>query len=645
VLLPLLVLPFVVVLALQFRSKPPIHNPPSLEDLAAGAEVDGADFVDFDGSRRAYSIRVGTLREEGDGRISLENIQRLLVDRAEEAPLIIRAERGGIEGGPGERRIALEGGVEVEEEDEGLQVFIPELRIDQVAGQARSVGAVRLRSPTYEGTAGSVVYGLDGRPTRMFELSLRSTAGETLDAERAILYDGTRDMELEGEVRLTRGEERLDAGRIRVRRDPGGGVRHVVAHEHAHGAVRTMTEETVRFEADRLEVQWNENGEPHDLRMYGHAALEREGSRLAAATIEATLSAEQDGSWDVLASGDVRFNGETEDGRGELTSRSLRARLTALGELLRARAVGDVEFLSAETRAEGEEVLLRPDAEEEVVLVSGPTRRARIGWSNTRVAAERIVTDRAGVRLDARGKVEATLLPDEDDEERAEGGLFQADEVVHFVASRLEGQDSGAELTFSGAVRSWQGDRTLSADEVFIDQAGRKLRAVGDANTRIPRTRDRVALSQADFLQVSGDVLDYSEQDALAVYTGSARVRQAEGWLEADRVEISIAGEDDDETDGVREVRAFDNVRFEYRSAAEDDDPPRTFEGDGDQLVYTPADQTIWLYGQEKAATVQRGDEGGVAGRVLRYRLDVGTLKVESGAPDRVKIRTSEGGR
>jgi lipopolysaccharide transport protein LptA len=640
VLLPIVLLPFLVVLALQLQPKPPIHNTADLASLGGGAQVESMSVVDYDGPRKAYEIDVGHLREEADGHIRLEDIHRLLVERTDASPLIIRAGRGGVDGPPGQRKIALEGGVEVEEEDESLRVTIPELDIDQVAGQAKSMGEVLLSSPRHEGTAGSVIYGLDGRPTLLFDVSLRTIDGETLDADGATLYDGTRDMELEGNVRLTRGVEHLDSTRMRVRRWPGGGVRHLVAQEGARGLVKSMKGDEVGFEADRIEVEWNEAGDPRDLRMYGHAVLDRGESRIAAEKIEATLAPEGDGSWEITASGDVRFDGTSEEETGELTSRSLRARITDAGDLIRARAVGKVAFVSAETRAEAAEILLRPgDAEEEVVLISSPERRARLSWSNTRVAAERIVTDRGGVRLDARGRVEATMLPRKKEEDERQGGLFQANEVVHFVSSTLHGADEGGELTFGGSVRSWQGDRTLSAEEVFIDQTNRRLRATGDANTRIPRDKEKVAVSQADYLQVSGDRLDYSERDALAVYTGSARVRQAEGWLEAERVEIALGDEG-----GVEEVRAFDDIRFEYRTGDEGE-TPRSVAGEGDQVIYTPADQTIWLYGEEKAATVQRGNEGGVEGRVLRYRLDQGTLRVESGDPDRVKIRTPEGGR
>ena len=87
---------------------------------------------------------------------------------------------------------------------------------------------------------------------------------------------------------------------------------------------------------------------------------------------------------------------------------------------------------------------------------------------------------------------------------------------------------------------------------------------------------------------------------------------------------------------------ASGKVRFEFRHSAAGTMPqPAT--GEGDRVEYVPAENTIWLFGDESPATVRRtGPQGGTTtGRVLRYRLDLGTIEVESGDRDRARIRTS----
>jgi lipopolysaccharide export system protein LptA len=93
----------------------------------------------------------------------------------------------------------------------------------------------------------------------------------------------------------------------------------------------------------------------------------------------------------------------------------------------------------------------------------------------------------------------------------------------------------------------------------------------------------------------------------------------------------------------VKEGRAFDAIKVEFRAPAKGDKPATTMSGDGDRVVYTPGDHTVRLFGDKRPATMRRnGPNGGTTtGRVLRYRVDLGTLEVESGERDRAKVRPS----
>ncbi len=155
--------------------------------------------------------------------------------------------------------------------------------------------------------------------------------------------------------------------------------------------------------------------------------------------------------------------------------------------------------------------------------------------------------------------------------------------------------------------------------------------------TRIPRARAG-SVSEADYIRVAAAQLDYSAEGRKAVYTGGVRVRQAEGWLEAARVEVQLAAEGGT----IREMVASGSVRFEFHSSAAGGMPqPAT--GEGDRVEYTPEDDLVRLFGEGAPATVRRtGAQGGTTtGRVLRYRLDLGTIEVESGDRNRARIRTT----
>ena len=637
-LLPALLLPFLLVLALEFRWKTAPHSDPGAGSVRAGPEAGGIDWQELSGGQRAYAAKVKLVRQESDGRFQLEGIERLEVDRADGQPLIISADLAGVDGEPGQRLLKLQGGVEIREEQDELQVSLPELEVDQAAGEARSIGAVSLTTPSHSGTAGSVVYGLEGQPTRLSAVRLVSQDGATLSTQRATLLDGTRDFELSGDVRISRAREFMFADSMRVWRSAEGRVQRVLASERASGALVSPAGALVRFGADRIETDWDEAGDPEHLLMVGDAALARGAESLIASRIEASRGVENAGEWEVQAEGSVYVKTVVDGQRAILRAGSVEALVDTSGLLRRGRASGGVHFTGSDVWAEASEATFAPGDETEIELIAGPRRRARMARGRTRVSAERIVTDARGVQLDARDKVEATLLPEKEPAQAESGGLFQADQAVHFVSSRLVGQQQGSVLSFSGSVRGWQGDRTLSADEVLMDHTNNDLRADGHVSTRMPRDESVAALSQADFIQISADHLDYSDRKRLAVYEGSTRVRQAEGWMEAGRVEIELG-----EEGGIIQVRAFDGIRFEYRASGEEG-VPRPVTGEGDRVVYMPADQTVILFGDDNPATVRRDSEV-TMGRELHYRLDVGTVDVQSGDQDRVRIRTSGGSR
>jgi lipopolysaccharide export system protein LptA len=214
--------------------------------------------------------------------------------------------------------------------------------------------------------------------------------------------------------------------------------------------------------------------------------------------------------------------------------------------------------------------------------------------------------------------------------------MFAATEAVHFVSTSLESQNAGARLLFRGDVRGWQGDRTLSADEVELVQEGEVLIATGHVATRMPRQSARAA-TEADFVQVGAEKLAYRGKAHTAEYEGGVRVRQAEGWLQAPRVLATLA----EGGPGLREIQAVEGVRFEYRTPG-DRGVPSTATGEGDRAIYDTVARVLRVFGDKGPATVRStGPKGGITvGRVLRYEVDSGALEVESGARDRSTIQT-----
>ncbi len=626
ILLPATLILFVVLLALAYRQRPPVHLPPGRDtDTARSAEQ--VEHITYTGDERTLEFVADKVEESTAGDVYLEAVRRLVLPREDRGPLIVSADRGEIAGEEGVRMMHFESGVVIRDPEAGLALSIPVLEVDEQAGKARSLGEVRVEGPNLEGRAASLVYDLADRPSELLEIELHNAEGASLTAQKVVLYDGLDDVELIGEVEALRfADEYFRCGRLRVYRGPGGRMERMHAVEQVDGSVSMPGGGLLGLQSREAEVLWGEDGEISRLELDGEAELRQGASSLAAANIIASRSDANSQNWAVEAVGTVYLQGLVLEGPAWLRAERLNGLFDSGFRLRSARVDGEVRFDGPQTRAESDRLELTAlDDRMEIRLESSGTRKARLARETTRVAAESIVTDERGEGLLAEGAVEATLLPVGDS---GVPGPFNADSAVHFVAARLEGQGAAQLLVFSGNVRAWQGEQNLSAQSVTLDQSRKTLTAVGNVTTRVPRTPGDAVATEADFIQINAARLDYDDPGRQAVFEGDVRVRLDEGWLEAERMEVDfLQGQS-----GIREIRAEGRIGIEFRDPATEG-RPMVIAGHSDRLVYRPGESSVWLYGDAAPAAVRRigKGEGTTSGRVLRYHLGDGSLEVESG--------------
>jgi lipopolysaccharide transport protein LptA len=376
-----------------------------------------------------------------------------------------------------------------------------------------------------------------------------------------------------------------------------------------------------------------------DLTLEGNAYL-RQGERDLTAERIRGARPDAESNWTVSAWGTVIATAPTESGRALLTCAELSGEMDPEGALVGGEARGEVRIDSDTAKGEAARATLNPERiGSEITLHSSDEGRARLAQGRSRVAADTIFTAPDGTYLRAEGRVEASLLPTTTGNGGPEAGLFDTSEAIHFVSKRLEGNPRDNHMEFTGGVRGWQGERNLKAERVTLDEPTNTLIAVEGVSTRLPRAGEGI-VSEADFFHVASERLDYDGNQGTAIYTGGVRVRQSEGWLESRELEVVLA----ESGKGVREIRAREAIRFEFR-APDDTGLPRPVTGTGDRVIYNPSERVMVLIGDQAPAAVRRSGGGGgtTKGRVLRYHLDTGALKVESGGRDRAKIQTSEG--
>ena len=628
VVLPVVFLLFLGILIVTLRPRrAPTGAVPDDATPFQGPRAEGIELSELWAGQRRLFLRAGVGRQDEKGRLNLEQVERVEIAREDGPPLILRAERGSVDGVAGHRVVRLEGGVEVRDEPAGLRLFLPGIEFDEMDGKARSLEALTFEGPGYKGRARSVVYGLNKNASATLESpEIEDSGGAKATAGWAEVPPGSAEIDLQDKVRVVRGTTVLDAERIRLLR---GTDRHLRSAE-AQGAIRCegfpIAGGSAGIVAKQLRLQWDSKGDPEAGAASGDVEVHRQGQTLRAQEVEFQRDPEQ--NWIVVARGAVRVEGTAEAAPAELKADSFHGKLDAAGSIHSAEAVGRVRFQARGAAGEAARATFEAlTGGGEATLYAGPREPARLARDRTRIAAQKILTDVRGTRLSAEGRVEATLMGAGRGNAGPGRALFEQDKAVHFVSARLDGESAGNRLVFQGSVRGWQGERNLSADRVEIDEGADSLIAIGGVTSRFPRD-DGAAAEPGQYVQISADRLDYSGSSRRIVYAGKARVFQDEGWIEGDRLEVDL----DDAGRKAREIRVVGSVRFEMNptSASQGSGPVRGF---GDRAIYSPGDHVLRLFGDTAPASVTRtGETGGTTtGRVLRYRLDAGTLEVESG--------------
>jgi len=595
------------------------------------------EFSDLLGGRRRGAIEAQVVEQRPDGSYHLRGIDRLEIERDNAPPLVLRAQSGVLSGKPGARTMHVEGGIDLSD-DSGMRVRVQALDWAEEAGEVRSRGAVAVASPEMTGSATGFVYGLRGQPSTLDRPALRTVSGQTVTAAAAVLHDGTRDVELRGEVRLRGAEGAMDADALRLRRPPAPAGQRAEATGTVSGQAVMGPGGPRRFRAEAVDLDWEAGGEIVHAQLRGGAELEQDEGTLAAEWIDAARAPAAASEWELAARGAVRAAARGTGGISHLRAQEVRAHLTGRA-VSRADASGSVRVEGPQGSAEGDTMELRGEGGGRVlrVAVAGGARKAALSTGRARVAGNTIVVQEGTGTTVVEGRVEATLLPDPSASRAPRtAGPFRPDAPVHFVAERLDATERGDHLLFTGGVRGWQGERSLAAARVEMDQRAESLSARGSVVSRLPRTAT-AAVSEGDYVQVTADALDYAGKEGSAGYLGNVRLQQAEGWLRSERLDAVLQS-----GGGLKEAVASRDVTFEYRHRRADG-MVEVAKGKADRAQYLPGESTVRLFGDHAPASVRKeGTQGGTTeGRVLRYRLDSGVLEVESGARDRGRIETS----
>lgn len=652
---------FAIALALAFERRKPQPAPVSIERSDPTAVVESAGGrmirvtrdkedvrIEFekqltypDGSNRLQGVIVTAPRESGrvltirgdlgqvgegesdvllEGHVSLSTSDGLTVT-TERATY---AKQNGIMNAPGRAEFSrgrLTGSGVGLNYDEKLDVLTI---LDQAVIQlAEGEGEQRLRI-----TSGSAEF---KRPEHLLTFdrawhAVRSTS--VMDADRAVAHldegdDRLQTAELRGNARVVDvpgqagGVERMSARDIDLQYGPDG---QVLEHARLIGAAAIHVsggsgQASRRITAGSIDVTLSGGSTPTNLAARNDVELEMPaqtggpGRTVRAQTLDATGDAER-GLRVARFVGNVLFR-EHLTPSSERTARAtvLEAALTAgLATIEDARFSQHVRFVDAGLTADAASARYRLGSGTLELGGTEPGReRPHLVHERVSVFATAMTVGLEGPEVEATGDVKSVLQPT-----RGSGGkdrvvmpsMLDDDQAVNVSAERLDYSGKEQRAVYKGRSWLWQGDTSVKADTITVDDRRGDMLASGSvattgvfeqSGTAGQPERVRTITTSKDF--------SYTEDVRRATYTGDAHMNGIQGDVKAEKIELFLTPSGD----AVERAEAYESVtlREKARKTA------------GGRMTYFSADQRYVMTGAPVTAEDECGRE--TSGRTLTF--------------------------
>jgi lipopolysaccharide transport protein LptA len=308
--------------------------------------------------------------------------------------------------------------------------------------------------------------------------------------------------------------QRLSAGMIDIDVQPDGSVRSLAARENAtvnlpagsDTGIRTIrsTSLTAAGEAQGIDqMKFDEGVE------YREAATKSHPARIAKArSLVATLEPSTGGLIEAKFSGNFTFS----EGAMTATSTDATYNITA----------GSLALIGKDAT---------PHIDNDALTIDAGT----------------IDVTLAPMKVTAVGRVRSTMLPPAKPAGTAAApkrpGLLGEKEPVQIVAEKLSYDEASRKADYSGQVRLIQGDTTITADALTLDETRGDLLASGKVVTQLKISeKDAVGTGKPTIGRAGS--FTYSDQTRLATYATTAQLDGDQGNLRAAKIQMRLAAGD-----------------------------------------------------------------------------------------------------
>ncbi|HEX4915598.1 MAG TPA: LptA/OstA family protein, partial [Vicinamibacterales bacterium] len=231
------------------------------------------------------------------------------------------------------------------------------------------------------------------------------------------------------------------------------------------------------------------------------------------------------------------------------------------------------------------------------------------------------------MKVAATGRVRSTMLPPGKPSGNTTApkrpGLLGDKEPVQIVAEKLSYDESARRADYSGAVRLIQGDTTITADTLSLDETKGDLTANGKVVTQLQiAEKDAAATSKPTIGRAAS--FTYSDQTRLATYSTTAQLDGDQGNLRAAKIELRLAAgentleglEADGQVTALVDRRTVTGARLSYTPA--DDKyvvtgtPVKMLDADcqetsGKTLTFWKASDRVQVDGNNEVRTQTKG--------------------------------------
>lgn len=547
--------------------------------------------------------------------------------------------------GDGQKEMQITGDVKLSAND-GFVASTDNATFNEADAVVRAAGPVSFQKGRMNGSGVGMSYD-QGADVLTLANEVRVVVTDESDAttmeftsSSATLARAQNYLSLEGNVHALRGEQVLESDRGRALLSEND---EVITFIELRGNARVIGGDAFdSMTARDIDLDYTEEGVALErVALQGNGAVvmrggEGEGRRFAGDSLELDLAPDASVTR-AVGRGGVRVELPA---MGSTPSRTIRAQaFDASGEpgrgLTAARFDGQVEFQeqgsARQTRVARSGALrttLSDDSVTAAVFTTGVTFEAQglraaageveydpaagglrlrgteggriphVADDNIEIDADAIDVTLEGPRMVATGHVRTLLHPQADGTEgKAPGqggaagggrlpGLLQQGQAANVTAGSLDYQGVAGSAAYSGNAMLWQGDTTIRADAMSLDQRQGGLVAIGNARSNLP-LESGVSIGRASEIRyedATRRIVFGRPPQAQPAVVGTAAARRAalaqlsgpQGDLRADRIEVILASA----ASRIDRLEAFTdvNVRLDKRVAT------------GDRLTYFDQD-------------------------------------------------------